>query len=792
MNYGTSFKRIILHFSHLFLLAFIGLGCLSAQNKYTLSGYIRDAEAGETVLGASVYDQQNPSKGTYSNDYGFYALTLEEGIYNMVFSSLGYTDTVVTINLDRDKRLNMSLIEGIVMKEVVITAEQSNDNIEKPSMGTVDLETGQLKRLPALLGEVDVLKAIQLLPGVMSAGEGNTGFYVRGGGPDQNLVLLDEAVIYNTGHLLGFFSVFNADAIKNTTLIKGGMPARYGGRLSSVVDVQMKEGNDKAYQVNGGIGVLSSRLTVEGPILKEKSSFIVSGRRTYAFDLAQPFLKETALEGTNYFFYDFNAKVNYRFSDKDRIYISSYFGRDVLRYNSKERGFQLNSSYGNSTVSLRWNHLFGDKLFMNVTAIYNSYDFDLDGTQADFSFKLFSGVEDYTGKVDFDFFGSPKHRIRFGGQLIHHKLTPNIASAASGDVEFSSGIKPKYAYEGGLYIQDEIKMDNRLSLNVGLRASFFGQLGPFTSSRDSVAYGRWDAVQTYSGLEPRLTALFRIDQQSSIKGGFSMAYQYLHLVTNSTSTLPLDVWVPSSEMIKPQIGTQYSLGYFRNFGKNKYEASVEVYYKDLQRQIDYRESYVNDISEEVEQNFVFGSGRAYGLELFLKKRMGDFTGWVGYTLSRTDRSFPDIENGRTYPTVYDRTHDGSLVLSYRANPKWDFGLVFVYGTGRAFTPYQSLYFIEQQLNIRFGPRNSARFDPYHRLDLSATYTPKPNKQKSFATSWVFSVYNVYNRLNPLYLYTAFDTDLEAGTASVEAVEVSIFPIIPSITMNFRWLPKKNK
>jgi outer membrane receptor for ferrienterochelin and colicin len=408
------------------------------------------------------------------------------------------------------------------------------------------------------------------------------------------------------------------------------------------------------------------------------------------------------------------------------------------------------------------------------------------GEQADFNFDLYSGVRDGNAKLDFDFFPDSRNRIRFGAHYTYHRLTPSIATASSNDVDFTTDLRAKYAHEGGLYVQDEIKLSNQLSINAGLRFSLFSQVGPYFSALDSVEYASGEPIQTYTGWEPRISGRLRLSPNSSIKAGFSMAWQYIHLVSNSTSTLPFDVWVPSSERIKPQLGLQYAVGYFRNFANNTFEASVEAYYKDLENQIDFRESYVNDVTEEVEQNFVFGSGRAYGLEFFLKKRTGDLNGWLGYTLSRSERSFPDIENGRVFPAVYDRIHDLSLVLNYQSNPKWEFGLVFVYGTGRAFTPFRSVYFIEQKPVVNFGPRNSARFDAYHRLDLSATYTPNPESQKRFTSSFTFSVYNVYNRRNPLYIYTSYNSDFESGVAGVSASKVSIFPIIPSVTWNFAW------
>jgi hypothetical protein len=589
--------------------------------------------------------------------------------------------------------------------------------------------------------------------------------------------------------LLGFFSVFNADAIKNTTLIKGGMPANYGGRLSSVVDIQMKDGNDKAYQVDGGIGLIASRLTVQGPIKKEESSFILSARRTYAFDLAQPFLKNTNFAGTNYYFYDLNTKVNYRFSDKDRLYLSGYFGRDVFNLRSNDRDLFFNIPYGNATATLRWNHLFTDKLFLNVSAIYNDYDFGFEGGQSSFSVDVFSGIRDYNFKVDFDYYANPNHSFKFGANYTYHRLTPNIASARSGEETFSNEFEPQFAHDAAVYIQDDWKISDKLRVNVGLRGTMFAQLGPYTSTFDGTEYAKNELVKTYFGLEPRASANYKVNETTSLKAGITFTNQYLHLVSNSTSTLPTDVWVPSSELVKPQQGLQYAAGWFQNFKNNMYETSIELYYKDLNNQIDYRENYVNNVADDVEQQFVFGEGRSYGAEFFIKKAKGKLNGWLGYTLSKTDRIFEEINDGEPYPATYDRRHDISLVANYELTKKWTVGGVFVYGTGNAFTPLRSLYFIENNLNVSYGARNSARIQPYHRMDLSATWTPKPDSEKRFKSSWTFSVYNTYNRQNPFFISYDVAADPNTGTAQATALKVSIFPVIPSVTWNFKWKEK---
>jgi len=767
------------------------VGGVSAQSTFTISGYIKDATTGETLIGANIFNVTNTSKGATTNTYGFYSLTMEQGVYKIAFSYLGYEEQFFEVDLNKNVSLNVSLNEGVLIEEVVISAEKDDrkKNVEGTQMGTIELPVENIKKLPAIFGEVDILKAIQLLPGVMSSGEGNSGFYVRGGGPDQNLVLLDEAVVYNSGHMLGFFSVFNADALKNTTLIKGSMPANFGGRLSSVLDIQMKEGNDKNYEVEGGIGLISSRLTVQGPVVKNRSSFMISGRRTYILDLVQPALKGSNFEGTNYYFYDLNTKWNYTFSNKNRLFFSGYFGNDVLKFRQPGRDFAFDLPYGNKTGTLRWNHLFNEKMFMNVSAVYNDYRFQFNGGQDDFVFKLYSGVKDWNFKMDFENYPNTSHTIKYGLNYTYHTLTPNTASATNGEVEFNTAFKPKYANEGALYILDDMKLGDKWAINTGLRFSVFQQVGPYTSKITGEQFGTLEPAVTYTGLEPRLSINYKASDNFSIKTGVAVTTQYLHLVSNSSSTLPADVWVPSTEIVKPQRGIQYALGFFKNFANDMYETSIEVYYKDLENQIDYADNYVNDISKEVEDAFVFGKGRAYGAEFFLKKAKGKLNGWIGYTLSRSERSFDDIEEGRWYPAVYDRPHDFSVVVNYKPSKKWDFGAVFIYGTGKLFTPVRGFFFVEQSVNLFYGPRNSARLDDYHRLDLSATYTPKPDSKKRFKGSWTFSVYNTYNRKNPFFVNFDTTTDFQTGTNTITGTKITIFPLIPSITYNFKWNQK---
>lgn len=776
---------------NLIWLFILSSSIIFGQKNLTISGYIKDKSNGETLIGANVFVESQPSLGATTNTYGFYSLSIPPGEYKIVIAYLGFQNQVLHIDLKENTKLNVDLSEGITIEEVVISAdrEERRKNVEGTQMGTIALPVENIKLMPAIFGEVDVLKAIQLLPGVLSSGEGNAGFYVRGGGPDQNLVLLDEAVVYNAGHMLGFFSVFNADALKNTTLIKGSMPANFGGRLSSVLDIQMKEGNTKGYVVEGGVGLISSRLTVQGPIIKDKSSFIVSGRRTYILDLVQPFLKGTNFEGTNYYFYDLNTKINYKISDKDRLYFSGYFGNDVLTFRQPSRDFAFDLPYGNKTATLRWNHLFNDKLFMNVSAIYNDYNFRFSGGQETFQFKLFSGVEDWNGKIDFENYLNTNHTLKFGANYTFHTLTPNTASATAGDVEFNTNFKPKFANESAFYFLDDMKLSSKLSMNTGLRFSLFSQVGPYTSKITGEEFNRWQAAKTYTGWEPRWSLNYMINDNLSLKSGVALTTQYLHLVSNSSTTLPADVWVPSTEIVKPQRGIQYAMGIFKNFNNDMFETSFEIYYKDLYNQIDYADNFVNDISKEVEDAFVFGIGRAYGAELFLKKAKGKLNGWIGYTLSRSERSFEDIEGGRWYPTVYDRTNDLSFVLNYKPAKKWDFSAVFIYGTGRLYTPIRGFFFIEQNLNLYYGPRNSARLDDYHRFDLAATYTPKPDAKSKYSGSWSFSIYNMYNRKNPFFVSYDIDTNFQNGTTTIKGNKITLFPLIPSVTYNFKWHQK---
>jgi hypothetical protein len=681
------------------------------------------------------------------------------------------------------------------MNEVVVYSRRKDANVKNAQMGKIDLSIKQVKSIPAFMGEVDILKTIQLLPGVRNAGEGNAGFYVRGGGPDQNLIMLDDAVVYNTGHLFGFFSIFNSDAIKHASLIKGGMPPQYGGRLSSVLDIAMKDGNSNETGAEGGIGLIASRLSVEGPLIKNKASFIISGRRTYIDAVAKPFIKkESDFYGSGYYFYDLNAKVNYRFSEKDRIFLSGYFGRDVFRFANARRSFRADIPWGNSTATLRWNHVFGPKLFANTTLVYNDYNFKFAAAQNNFEISLASGIRDGNAKIDFDYYPVPQHKIKFGAQSTFHKFVPNVVSGRQDSIIFNpSNEDTKFALENALYMQDDWEISDKLKINYGLRWSSFSQIGPYSkyirdedqNKIDSIVYKNFQTIKNYNGIEPRLTLRYSINESSSIKGSVTRNLQFIHLVSNAGTTLPTDLWVPSTFRVAPQKSWLYAAGLFKNFNNNEYETSVEVYYKSMQNQIEYKEGYTPSLKDP-EEEFVFGKGWSYGTELFINKVRGKFTGWVGYTLSWTWRKFPLLNESIKFPAKYDRRHDLSLAGTYELNARWKLGGVFVYGTGNATSLPIGFYIIEGVLTQEFSKINQYRLAPYHRLDLSATFTPKTQKQKKIQSSWVFGIYNVYSRLNPYFVYFDQSGNPYDGSLTVEARQVSLFPILPSVTWNFKF------
>jgi hypothetical protein len=765
----------------------------TAQNKFTLNGYIKDSTNGESVISATVAVD---GKSVASNQYGFYSITLDEGEYDVLVSHVAYLTQSFHLSLHSNVEQNIYLLpKSSALTEVVVFSKRKDGNVRNAQMGKIDLSVSQIKNIPAFLGEVDILKTIQLMPGVRNAGEGNAGFYVRGGGPDQNLILLDDAVVYNTGHLFGFFSIFNSDAIKNVSLIKGGMPAQYGGRLSSVLDVSMKEGNINNFQAEGGIGLIASRFSVQGPIKKNKASFIVSGRRTYIDALIKPFVKKSSnFYGSGYYFYDLNAKVNYRFSEKDHLYLSGYFGRDVFTFKNSELSFKANIPWGNATTTLRWNHVFNPKLFANATLVYNDYHFSFGAAQNNFEINLASGIKDGNAKIDFDYYPSGQHKLKFGGLFTYHKFIPNVTSGRQDSVVFKPLTEDeKFALEKALYIQDDWDISDKLKINYGLRWAGFSQIGPYTkyvrdanqNKLDSTVYDRFETIKNYDGLEPRFTLRYAVNNTTSVKASATRNLQFIHLVSNAGTTLPTDLWVPSTFRVKPQISWLYAAGLFKNFNNNQYETSVEVYYKDMRNQIEYAEGYTPSLKDP-EEDFVFGKGWSYGTELFINKVRGKFTGWIGYTLSWTWRKFPDLNGGEKYPAKFDRRNDLSVVGTYELNKKWKFGAVFVYGTGNATSLPERFYIINGVLTQDYSGINQYRLGSYHRMDLSATLTPQHRKNKKLQSFWVFSVYNVYNHLNPYFIYFNQKGDPYSGNLQIEARQVSLFPVLPAVTWNFKF------
>ena len=788
----------------IYFIFLISLFSFSQKEDILISGYVKSAESGETLIGANVVVKEL-NIGCTTNNYGFFSFTLQKGAYTLETSYIGYENTSINVSKSIDNIIfNLSKISYLT-DEVIVKAKKEDANIKNADMGKIELEVAQVDQIPVLMGEKDILKTIQLLPGIQSGSEGSSGFYVRGGGPDQNLILLDEAVVYNASHLFGFFSVFNSDAINNVDLIKGSMPANYGGRLSSVLDINMKDGNNKKFGATGGIGLISSKITVEGPIKKDTSSFIISARRTYFDIFAKPFVDTTAFAGSSYYFYDLTTKANYQITPKDKIFLSGYFGRDVFNFNSEDWGFNINMPWGNATASLRWNHLFNSRLFMNTSLIFSEYKYEFNVSQELDSLptsttNMFSGIRDWNIKNDFSYYPNVKHKIKFGSNYIYHKFNPTSFSGSYDELELEEIIN-YYAHEYGLYINDEYSLSDRILMKFGLRYSGFIQVGPFerhvkddseqigqVSTDTIIQYDRGDIVETYSGFEPRFSVRYLINESSSLKFGFIQNYQYLHLTSVASSSLPTDVWLPSSDIVQPQFGRQFSLGYYKNFDKNKYETSAEVYYKTMENLVEYEDSYIPGLAigvENIDNNLTFGDGESYGLELFLAKRTGALNGWIGYTLSKTTREFNELNNGNWYHAKYDRPHDLSIVLNYQISKRLNLSTVFVYASGNSLTIPRSVYIIEGNPITEWGDRNSYRMDPYHRMDVALTL--KNKETKKYESSWTLSIYNIYNRQNPYFIYFEPDGLLGSGDdVEIKAQQVSIFPIIPSISWNFNF------
>lgn len=797
----------------LILIIFLLIGStwkVSAQ-KFTISGYIKDASNGENLIGANVFDV-NMQSGTSTNHYGFYSLTLPSDSVHLIYSYVGYGTQTTTFYLNKDTTISIELVDNALLEEIVISGDEVEKIQEATQMSTVSVPVEQIKSLPALLGEVDVLKVMQLLPGVQSGNEGTSGLYVRGGGPDQNLILLDGVPVYNASHLFGFFSVFNSDAINNVQLIKGGFPARYGGRLSSVIDINMKEGNMKEFHGEGSVGLIAAKLTLEGPIVKDKTSFIVSGRRTYIDLLARPLIRAQS-EGSGtagYYFYDLNAKVNHKFSNTDRLYLSTYFGDDKFYYRYKDDGIfgdqnleyreESGLQWGNFTTALRWNHMFGSRLFSNLTLTHSRYRFNIFSESENEYFNsdenkketeylkaaYLSGINDFAAKIDFDYIPSPRHYIRYGVNAIRHTFNPgafNIRSnEAITEIDTTLGSSKTLAVEYAGYVEDDIEVTDKLKVNAGLHL-----IGFYVNKK------------FYKSLQPRIAARYLVGGNLSVKASYARMTQFIHLLTNSGIGLPTDLWVPATDRIPPQNAAQVALGVAKGF-KNRYEVSLEGYYKNMNNLIEYKEgaSFIS-IGSDWQNKVAVGNGRSYGSELLIQKKEGRTTGWIGYTLSWSNRQFDHLNLGKRFPYKYDRRHDIGLAVVHHWKERVDFSFSWVFGTGNAITLPQATYAGEETSQYYhspdnsffpsslyyYGERNSFRMKAYHRLDLSVAFK---KKKKWGERTWTVGVYNAYSRKNPFYIYLSEQEEYRNGVYRYKSQfkQVSLFPFIPSISYNFKF------
>tara|TARA_B100000809_G_scaffold201103_1_gene201598 strand:+ start:3350 stop:5728 length:2379 start_codon:yes stop_codon:yes gene_type:complete len=783
------------------LISLITLSSFS-QEKFTISGTVYDESSNETLIGVSIYFSETNS-GTTTNEYGFYSITLPKGNYKIQVSSLGFTTITETINLSEKIIKNYKLTEEFEsLDEIVIESNIERLNIRTPQMSVNKLTSKTIKQIPVVLGEADIIKSLILLPGVTSAGEGASGFNVRGGSADQNLILLDEAIVFNSSHLFGFFSVFNPDVIKDVKLYKGGIPARFGGRLSSVLDIYQKEGNSKDFNLTGGIGLVSSRLLVEGPIEKEKSSFLIGGRASYAHLFLPLFDNDNKA-----YFYDLNSKVNYRFNDRNNLFLSTYFGKDVFGISDN-----FVNKYGNTVVNLRWNHLFSDKIFSNLSLIYSDYFY---GLILDFvGFEWDSGITNFNLKYDFKHYLNEKFKLSYGINNIYIKFNPGKIIPNRED----SGILPekltdKYANEFATYIEAEHRVNPKLTLQYGMRFSNFTRLGQdelnvyannnpviynqqfkkyeSAEATETESFKRSDAIVSFSNFEPRVSMSYILDDNTSIKASYNRMAQYLHLLSNTSSPTPLDIWAPSGKYIKPQLLDQFAVGYFKLIKDGDYSLETEVFYKDIQNRIDYINGANLVANNEIETVILNGQARAYGLEFLLKKNTGSFKGWLAYTLSRSEQQTPGrttnepgINQGKWYSTPYDKTHDISINTSYEISKKWVINANFLFQTGQP-TNYPVGQYEVQGLNVPIyddNRRNTNRLPTYHRLDISATLVPEKNKNRKWQTEWVFGIYNLYGRQNAASI--SFTQNRE--TFRNEAIQTSIFGMVPSITYNFKF------
>lgn len=750
----------------------------------SLSGYVRNEASGES-LSAAVVRVNALKRSTYSNNYGFYSLSLPEGTHVVEVSFVGFQTLRDTVIVEGDQKREFNLVPTAnTIEEVIISGRSEDDNVTSPQMGTLNFSMEELKHVPIIFGEKDLLKTIQLMPGVSTGGEGSSSFYVRGGSGDQNLILLDEATVYNASHLMGFFSTFNSDAVKDATLYKGGVPAQYGGRISSVLDINMLEGNSKAFTAEGGVGLIASRLKVEGPLVRDRGSFMLSGRRTYA-DLFLKLSKDETVKNSQLYFYDLNAKMNFKINDKNRIYLSGYFGKDDLGY-----GDRFGFDWGNATATLRWNSVITPKLFSNTTMVYSDFTYHVDVNNDNTNFVISSKIRNWNLKQDFSLYAANNHTLRFGLNLLHQQVMPASLEAGEESEVNSIAVENRSGLESAAYVSHEWQPNERLSLIYGLRFTDFMVMGPgsfyeFDEDGEAIkeAQYRSGVIKHYLNLEPRISLSYLLDQRQSLKASFNRMTQHLHQLTNTTASLPTDQYVLSSLNIRPQIADQVALGYFRNFQQNQYEFSVEAYYKNMLHQIDFRNGADLQANKYMEGDLLYGRGRAYGVEILLRKNTGRLSGWLGYTLARSERRFDEINQGEWFAARQDRTHDISAVGIYQLSRDWSLGATFVFNTGHAITFPSGKYNVDGTTMFYYTERNGYRMPNYHRLDLSATYEPRPARERSFHSSWSLGLYNVYNRKNAYII----DFREQKGNPQVtEAYKIALFGIIPSVTWNFKF------
>jgi len=797
-------NKLLKNFLPIFVLFILLSSGLMAQEKYTISGFIKDASTGEALIGGTIYVEEL-SSGVQTNVYGFYSLTLPAGNYILEYRYIGYISLKKEIDLSKDEQISIELSgDDVHLEEIIIRGTTEDKNVSSTEMSTVELDIKTIRKIPAFMGEADVIKSIQLLPGVSTVGEGASGFNVRGGGVGQNLVLLDEAPVYNSSHLLGFFSVFNPDAVKDVKLYKGGVPARYGGRIASILDIRMKDGNAKKFGVQGGVGTIFSRLAIEGPTIKDKGSFVLAGRRSYIDVLAKPFT-DVLSDGSALNFYDLTFKTNYKFNHSNTVFLSGYLGRDIFLFD-KNQGF----TWGNKTATVRWNHLFGNRLFSNFTTFFSDYDYSLAFGETDLDkFEWKSRIRTMDFKPEFTYFINSSNELTFGGDLIYYKFNPANAVGTSNGVSADVSLEKKYGLESAIFIGNKTKFSESISAQYGLRLSNFQYLGPGSvyewettepgKRKQLVSVSRaeeYESIASYTNLEPRASLKFQTGPKTSFKASYNRMSQYIHLISNTTASNPLDVWRPSTNNIEPQTGDQYALGVFKNFGPdNDYEVSVEAYYRDTKNQIEYIDGAEILINEFLEADLLSGIGRAMGLEFYLKKNSGKLNGWISYTLGKTELKVDGINNFTWYPTRFDQRHNLKIVGYYELNPRWTFSANFTYLSGTP-TTFPTDRFTQQDYLIPYNAydtRNNVRIPDFHRLDISATLHGKKYKKngklRKNSDYWVFGFYNVYARRNPFSIYFSQGTERILTSQPIEsfATRVSIIgTIIPAISYNFNF------